>query len=75
MGETLRSDATVVDAIERIALRWGVEDELDLDFKQELVHHFSTTPVCGCGDPKAADRHWESFEGTPHKYRPADIST
>lgn len=73
MSEVLRSDAVVVDAIERIALRWGVEDELDPDFKRELIHHFSTIPVCKyCRKPKADAPHWQAYEGVQHVYEPLD---
>ena len=36
MGEVMRSDADVVDAIDRIAQRWGVEDEHDPDYVGDI---------------------------------------
>ena len=71
MVEVLRSDLAVVDAVDRIAHRWGVLEELDPDFKRELIHHFSSIPVCmWCRKPKHSDEHYTSFEGVPHDYEP-----
>jgi len=67
--EVRRHDLHVAQAIDRIAHAWGVEDELDPDFKADLIHHFSKIPYCQCGNPKSADCHYESFHGTPHEYK------